>query len=190
MTTKYLSAAFVWLLCSDCSDVICQARMKMNQVVNDVPLIKGYSDFSMKQLDGFQGISLELNFLDGELNFEVTRDNYALIEDDVIKVTSHEVSDDEDEDPIIVVPLQRISETNFFRFQRNPSSGEFLVGFKPNSFLVMMHPRNGRDLRAFVCIGKEFLECDGDTIVRYLRRFEGLESLSIDFQKRTAKLKL
>ena len=106
------------------------------------------------------------------------------------QVTSHEVSDDEDEDPIIVVPLQRISETNFFRFQRNPSSGEFLVGFKPNSFLVMMHPRNGRDLRAFVCIGKEFLECDGDTIVRYLRRFEGLESLSIDFQKRTAKLKL
>lgn len=58
----------------------------MNQVANDVPLIKGYSDFSMKQLDGFQGISLELNFLDGELNFEVTRDNYALIEEDVIKV--------------------------------------------------------------------------------------------------------
>ena len=61
--------------------------MKMNQVANDVPLIKGYSDFSMKQLDGFQGISLELNFLDGELNFEVTRDNYDLIEDDVIKVS-------------------------------------------------------------------------------------------------------
>lgn len=89
-----------------------------------------------------------------------------------------------------MVPLQRIPDSNFFRFQRNPASGEFLVGFKPNSFLVMMHPRNGRDLRAFVCIGKEFLECDGDTIVRYLRRFEGLESLSIDFQKRTAKLKL
>lgn len=60
------------------------------------------------------------------------------------QVTSHEMSDDENEDPIIVVPLQRVNSTNFFRFQRNPASGEYLVGFKPNSFLVMMHPRHGR----------------------------------------------
>ncbi|OQR73302.1 hypothetical protein BIW11_09821 [Tropilaelaps mercedesae] len=153
------------------------------------PLIKGYDEFEMKALDGFQGVSMELNFLDGELNYEVTRDNYALIENDTIKVTSHEVSDDENEDPIIVVPLQRVNATNFFRFQRNPASGEYLVGFKPNSFLVMMHPRNGRDLRAFICLGKEFLDCDGETILRYLRRFEGLEGLIIDFKKKTAKLK-
>lgn len=29
---------------------------------------------------------MELNFLDGELNYEVTRDSYALVEDDIIKV--------------------------------------------------------------------------------------------------------
>ncbi|XP_022685943.1 uncharacterized protein LOC111258732 isoform X2 [Varroa jacobsoni] len=108
---------------------------------------------------------------------------------DGFQVTSHEVSDDENEDPIIVVPLQRVNSTNFFRFQRNPASGEYLVGFKPNSFLVMMHPRHGRDLRAFVCLGKEFLDCDGETILRYLRRFDGLEGLIIDFKKKTAKLK-
>lgn len=81
------------------------------------PLIKGYDEFEMKALDGFQvsycsccccccyvwiwlsikvdsfseifspqGVSMELNFLDGELNYEVTRDNYALINDDIIKV--------------------------------------------------------------------------------------------------------
>ncbi|XP_022643435.1 uncharacterized protein LOC111242829 isoform X2 [Varroa destructor] len=153
------------------------------------PSITGYDEFEMKALDGFQGVSMELNFLDGELNYEVTRDSYALVEDDIIKVTSHEVSDDENEDPIIVVPLQRVNSTNFFRFQRNPASGEYLVGFKPNSFLVMMHPRHGRDLRAFVCLGKEFLDCDGETILRYLRRFDGLEGLIIDFKKKTAKLK-
>lgn len=88
--THYLrGAALLWLSLCFGFDVS-HTRTTMNQTVvnNDMPLIKGYSDFSMKQLDGFQGISLELNFLDGELNFEVTRDNYALIEDDVIKVST------------------------------------------------------------------------------------------------------
>lgn len=41
------------------------------------------------------------------------------------QVTSHEISYDENEEPM-VVPLQRISETNFLRCERN-TSGEFLV---------------------------------------------------------------
>ena len=84
MTTKPLAAAFVLLVCSH---VICLARMKIRQRANAMPLIRGYSAFSMKQLDGFEGIGLEVSFLDGELHLVVTEDKYDLIEDNVIRVS-------------------------------------------------------------------------------------------------------